>query len=605
MGTEVETLLQSQGVTYVKEGTECLLDTCLFCGKAKHLYINSITGMYDCKKCGATGNLYKLKAHFGLINPIAPLNNLHSLEPLPVDIQQKAIHFRKNLLKDKEKLLELMHWWKISHATIKDRYLGYTVQGGVAWLSIPTIQDGLIYNIKYRSWKGEKKAFRREKGGASVLYNADVLETTNEKWILLNEGEKDVISLLNKGITNTVGNSGGANTFKPEWLSLFDKFERIYICYDVDLAGEQGTRKLIKKLGAERCYTVQLPGKEKGYDVSDYFVKDGHTKEDFENLLLEAKLCDVPGIVTLADGYSELYNRFKTGQDTPTITTPWDRINRILNGGLFDGQLITLGGPAKSMKTNVAYLIGEHNAKKGIPVLIYELEMSAAELAKRNITRVESVPYSMMSPLDVLVTQFKQRNLPIYIGKPSSNLDPDVIVETIRAAYKRYGIGFVVIDHGHIIIRSESHLVEKLGAMVKKIAFLAKELEIPILLLAQPNKSKDTRVRGTYNSLGWSNTFGTDSDVIIMLHRNRSDQLPALEDNTEQEIIQQRMGSALNPQQAAFSPIVHFYIDAARTSVGGYVKLWCDDLFFTMDEVVEIVDTGAKMSPTEEWNFDL
>lgn len=603
--TEVENLLQNQGVSYTKEGNECLVDKCLFCGKEKHLYINSITGMYDCKRCGATGNLYKLKEHFGLITSIGPLNRLQNAEPLPIDTQQKAVLYRKNLLKDKEKLLELMHWWKISHATIKKHYLGYTVQNGVAWLSIPTVQDGLVYNIKYRSWKGEKKAFRREKGGASVLYNADVLEKTEDSWIILNEGEKDVISLLNKGITNTVGNSGGANTFKPDWLPLFDKFERIYICYDVDVAGDQGVRKLVKKLGVERCYTVQLPSEEKGYDVSDYFAKDNHTKEDFEQLLSEAKLCDVPGVITLAEGYSELFSRFKTGQDTPTITTPWARINSILNGGFFDGQLITLGGPAKSMKTNLAYLIGEHNAKKGVPVLIYELEMSAAELAKRNITRVESMPYALMSPLDVLVTQFKQRNLPIYIGKPSGNLTPDVVVETIKAAYKRYGIGFVIIDHGHIIIRSEAHLVEKLGAMVKKIAFLAKELEIPILLLAQPNKSKDTRVRGTYNSLGWSNTFGTDSDVIIMLHRNRSDQLPAIEDNTEQDIIQRKLGGPLDISKAAFSPIVHFYVDAARTSNGGYVKLWCDDLFFNIEEVDDIVDIDNNLHATEEWDFNL
>ena len=34
--------------------------TCPFCGKEQHFYINKKTQMFDCKKCGEFGNIYKL-----------------------------------------------------------------------------------------------------------------------------------------------------------------------------------------------------------------------------------------------------------------------------------------------------------------------------------------------------------------------------------------------------------------------------------------------------------------------------------------------------------------------------------------------------------------
>ena len=38
---------------------------CPFCGKEGHFYINIKTQMWDCKKCGEYGNIYKLLSHLG------------------------------------------------------------------------------------------------------------------------------------------------------------------------------------------------------------------------------------------------------------------------------------------------------------------------------------------------------------------------------------------------------------------------------------------------------------------------------------------------------------------------------------------------------------
>lgn len=40
-----------------------IVDVCPFCGKSKHFYINKRTQLFDCKKCGVTGSIYKLLKH--------------------------------------------------------------------------------------------------------------------------------------------------------------------------------------------------------------------------------------------------------------------------------------------------------------------------------------------------------------------------------------------------------------------------------------------------------------------------------------------------------------------------------------------------------------
>ena len=75
-----------------------------------------------------------------------------------------------------------------------------------------------------------------------------------------------------------ISTSGGAGTFKDEWIDLV-KDKGIYICYDNDEAGDTATRKLLSLFPSVRV--IELPKEYK--DICDYFYA-GHTKKDFLNL---------------------------------------------------------------------------------------------------------------------------------------------------------------------------------------------------------------------------------------------------------------------------------------------------------------------------------
>lgn len=53
-----------------------LISSCPFCGKDDHFYINSVTQLFDCKKCGEDGNIWKLLNHLGKIYLIGDFKSI-------------------------------------------------------------------------------------------------------------------------------------------------------------------------------------------------------------------------------------------------------------------------------------------------------------------------------------------------------------------------------------------------------------------------------------------------------------------------------------------------------------------------------------------------
>lgn len=58
---------------------------CIFCGKEQHMYVNKNTQMFDCKKCGEYGSVYKILKH---------LNKLYLLSGSTVEIKERIESIR-------------------------------------------------------------------------------------------------------------------------------------------------------------------------------------------------------------------------------------------------------------------------------------------------------------------------------------------------------------------------------------------------------------------------------------------------------------------------------------------------------------------------------
>ncbi len=109
---------------------------------------------------------------------------------------------------------------------------------------------------------------------SKILYGIHQAKTEIRQadWVLLVEGNMDVIASHQAGLKNTVAVSGTALT--PEHLGIIKRYtNNIKMCFDMDSAGELATKKSIK-LCFEKEINVAVVQLSSGKDAADMVRKD-------------------------------------------------------------------------------------------------------------------------------------------------------------------------------------------------------------------------------------------------------------------------------------------------------------------------------------------
>jgi DNA primase len=122
-------------------------------------------------------------------------------------------------------------------------------------------------------------------GAHAELYGWEQVLAKPEQ-IIICEGEFDRLVLEGQGFA-AVTSTGGAGVFRAEWAAALKEIPGVYVCFDHDAAGRTGAERVARLI--PRARIVRLPAEvgEHG-DVSDFFVRLGRSREDFDPLLEEA-----------------------------------------------------------------------------------------------------------------------------------------------------------------------------------------------------------------------------------------------------------------------------------------------------------------------------
>lgn len=143
-------------------------------------------------------------------------------------------------------------------------------------------ERAFLYN-KYRRnpWSEDGPKYRYDKGASAALYNLNSHMFENDA-ILICEGELDAMALQSRDYY-AVSTTGGAGTFKEEWVPFLHA-NQIYIVYDNDLAGMQGTLRLLKFI--PRARVILLPASIEVKDVTEFLMRN--SLENFDHLMQAA-----------------------------------------------------------------------------------------------------------------------------------------------------------------------------------------------------------------------------------------------------------------------------------------------------------------------------
>src|SRR4030067_491979 len=499
-------------------GQEIIIKACPSCkDTGHHFYINSQTGVFFCHKCQKAGSLYTLKADMGdLANPSRVAEIKEEDETLDNQDQARVFKAHADLLLDKEMLLYLAER-NFSQEAVAHFQLGMSVEDNKKWLWMPYINGvGEVVNVKKRVLPPHTKEFRRWVGRDSILFNEKALALPTDH-IIITEGETDCISLYSAGLENVVGVPTGAKGLNPKWIQQLDKYQKVYIAYDNDQAGYEGTYILANRLGVERCHYIQLPPGVK--DINEYF-QGGRTLEDFKKLMVNSPILDVQYVNSLGQEIERfIHNKWvnKTKEED-ALVIPWKGLQSIING-FYPGDLIVAASMPGMGKSSLAINFLYEYSRRGIPTLLFSLEMSPARLMPRFAARHLGIDSREVGTFELMRKFYDEvKNYPMYLAYVYKKPQFEFVADTIRMCVRRYGIKFVVFDNLHFLIRSMNDVVRETSFVIQGFKLLAEELGIPIFVIARPRKTKDKMISN--QDLKDSADIEGDSDIIILIHRD-------------------------------------------------------------------------------------
>lgn len=603
MSTDVLKYLDSKGIDYRLDGREAIFK-CPFCGQDEGqfgLNIDSFRGQCFRGKCAAKVNEITFKRKFG--DSVEQKSNLED------DVVSQAVVAKKQtqaetvpdvvkahqaLLEDDELLNYLNDERGLSLETVKKAMLGVGIRRfgpkgapNSKALMFPYFENSKAVGVKYRSLPPEKKDFRYTAGREVGLYRQDVIKDGMESLLIL-EGESDTLTLVEHGIDNVIGVSG-CDSKDAYWESKFDLPKKLYLVFDNDEAGQKGALGFATRYGISRFHNVIIPQDELPEpigdrtvtkDVNEWFMA-GHTVEEFNDLLKNARPFDIEGVTTMDAAFDKLLKRMAgTGTLAPKYSFKWDSVNKRAKG-INDGDMIVILAPGKTGKTTFCLNQAEFMAETyGINPHLDVMEMDPEDLQAKWTAHKLGVLED-----DLTVAQVEEGrqiarsrdNGFMYTRSDPSNLEE--YFEFLRRIKRRYNSGMILIDNFQILVDKTigrgnmNNRPAYMSIVSKKIKGLAGELRVPIFLISQPSKLQDNKMVGANDSEG-SSTLTKDCDIFIVMNRNTE---------VNMTLAQRQSVGNLETNQS-HSDDVYVDVVLSRRSAGGNCTLKIDGARSTIRE---------------------
>jgi replicative DNA helicase len=199
--------------------------------------------------------------------------------------------------------------------------------------------------------------------------------------------------------------------------------------------------------------------------------------------------------------------------------------------GLQGGEMIIIAGRPSMGKTSLALNIAEHiGLIEKLPVAIFSLETGRQQLAERFLCSASATDAQKVRK-GLLDTEHYQQlvkacgelsEAPIYIDD-TSTLTPLELRAKSRRLKSQHDIRCIIVDYlqlMHLGGRVESRQQE-ITTISRYIKALARELNIPVVVLSQLNRSPEGREghRPRMSDLRESGSIEQDADVVMLLHR--------------------------------------------------------------------------------------
>jgi twinkle protein len=549
-----------------KSGPHAICD-CVLCGKAKHLYVNLDTGLFDCKVCGQAGGFWKLADALGV--KVRESSVVKSVFSVMVGQRKNSTGIKEQQAKkvmdgpnldiarvtsaserlfdetdtEAQKVRAYLHGRGFTDDTIRRFRLGvcgmFTKgedgspqrEAGVA---VPYVEAGKVPLVKMRNLatQKDKRRFQRTKGGDSRLFNADAVRDV--KRVVLVEGELDAVSLHQAGITTVASTSLGAQKTVPlEWSLVLSDADEIVLWYDDDEAGQEAVQALMHEFGSWRVKVASIDNATSDFvlertgkrpkDAND-LLKAGVDYAAIQAIVKNAVAVDNTALVTL-DRYADpLQSAIEGSEKSLGIPTGLDVLDKTIRG--WRPGLTVVTGHTSHGKSTFALDRCIDLASRGEPVMVTAFENGPLVLARKVFQKYYGKPISAITTpeekqaaLGLLPTM---NRYPVYVVDSYGRMNVGDLVDHIVYARKRHGIRVAMVDHLHFLKPRVERRDEReaMDEIVQELAEVAAVNDVCIMLIVHPRGAVELSTIPTGDSAKGTSSIKQLADCGITVWRD-------------------------------------------------------------------------------------
>ena len=266
-------------------------------------------------------------------------------------------------------------------------------------------------------------------------------------------------------------------------------------------------------------------------DSTDVFELQESILKGFTDLIDVGQSKSFDTIETLGDEFiSDLIDK-KNGTRKPSISNGIKEIDTY--GGNNKSDLIVVAGrPGMGKTAYVVKVLRSCAIDNKIPCGIFSLEMTSQQLLLRIASAECGVDSEDLRKGQVTDSEVKLINnrlieikkTPLYIDD-TGTINIDTLCIKAKKMKRLYGIQQLVIDYlGYIKTKEKfNNKTDSIGSITNRLKALAKELDIPIILLCQLNREADKRPINSrmpiLSDLRDSGEIEQDADQVVFLFR--------------------------------------------------------------------------------------
>ena len=225
------------------------------------------------------------------------------------------------------------------------------------------------------------------------------------------------------------------------------------------------------------------------------------------------------------------------------------------------GDVVVIAARPSMGKTALALQIATHFAETGTPTGVFSMEMSESQLIDRLVSSIgrvvmDSVLSGRMVGDDgdrIMAAAGKLQDLPLVIDD-QPGLTVHELTAKARTMKRKFGVKALVVDYIGLMSSTQENRVQAIGEISRGVKGLAKELQVPIFLLAQLSRKCEERTdkRPILSDLRDSGDIEQDADAVLMIYRDEYYRPETADKGVAEILIRKNRQGALGLAPLAF-----------------------------------------------------